>query len=324
VTAYAARRLLLIAPTLLALSVLLFIAVRVLPPNDPIDIQLGDQSRGDPALKHDLLHYYGLDGPLWQQYLRWLGGFVHGDLGKSLHTKQSVAGELKNRIPVSLELSFIGLFFTWVVSFPIGLICGIYHDRAPDYLLRCFAYFLDAVPGFVIAILALTYLAVYFKWVPPLTFSYAWDDLGRHLKIMILPTLIIALGTSGVLIRFTRTFLLEALRQDYVRTARAKGLLEATVLRRHIIRNLAIPFVTVIGATIPTLITSSVIIEQLFNLPGMGRYLVLAATNLDYPVIQSTTMLFGLIVLASNLITDLSYAWLDPRVSYAGSRRTAR
>jgi len=224
---------------------------------------------------------------------------------------------------VSLELSFIGLFFTWAVSFPLGLVCGAYHDRAPDYLLRCLAYFFDAVPGFVVAILVLTWLAVAFKWVPPLTFSYVWDDPVRHIKIMILPTFIIALGTSGALIRFTRTFMLEVLRQDYVRTARAKGLVGTAVLRRHILRNLAIPFVTVAGATVPTLITSSVIIEQLFNLPGMGRYLVLAATNLDYPVIQSTTMLFGLIVLASNLVTDLSYAWLDPRVSYGGVPRAA-
>ena len=294
----------------------------MLPPRDAIDLQLDEQSRGDARVKADLRHYYGVDGPIWKQYLTWVGGLVHGDPGVSLHTRQPVRDEMKNRIPVSLELSFIGLAFTWLVSFPLGLVSGWYHDRPPDYLLRGFAYLLDAIPGFVIAILALTYLAVYFKWVPPLTFSYLWDDPGRHIKTMILPTIIIALGTSGALIRFTRTFLLEALRQDYVQTARAKGLVERAVLRRHILRNLALPFVTVLGATIPTLITSSVIIEQLFNLPGMGRYLVLAAVNLDYPVIQSTTILFGIIVLASNLATDLSYAWLDPRVSY-GSRASA-
>jgi len=190
-------------------------------------------------------------------------------------------------------------------------------DRLPDYVLRTAAYALDALPSFVLAILLLTYLAVSFNWAPPLTFSYIWDDPVSHFKIMLLPAFLIGLASAGSLIRFTRTFLLEVLRQDYIRTARAKGLPERTVFLRHALRNVALPFLTVIGASIPLLFASSAIIELLFSLPGMGRYLISAAGNLDYPVVMTTTMFFSIITLTTQLITDLSYAWVDPRVSYS-------
>jgi len=218
---------------------------------------------------------------------------------------------------VSVELSLIGLFFTWAISFPLGVFAAFYQDKFADYWLRTIAYALDALPSFVIAILLLTYLAVYFDWAPPVKFSYIWDNPLRHFQIMLLPSLIIGLASSGNLIRFTRTFLLEVLRQDYIRTARSKGLSERTVVLRHAFRNVALPFITIIGASIPLLLTSSAIIENLFSLPGMGRYLVNASATLDYPVVMATTMFFGIIVHVTRLITDLSYAWADPRVSYA-------
>jgi len=316
VAVYAMRRILLVVPTLFALSVLLFVVIRVLPPDDAIELQLDERARGDAQVKASLMQYFGLHQPLWRQYTDWAGGLLRGDLGISLNSRRPIRDELASRIPVSFELSLIGLFVTWVVSFPLGVLSAVYQDRLPDYLLCTSAYLLDAIPSFVIATLVITYLAVYFTWAPPVKFTYLWDDPIGYLKIMLLPILIIGIGAAGNLVRFTRTFLLEVLRQDYVRSARAKGLSERTVLRRHALRNLALPFVTVIGATIPTLLTSSVIIERLFNLPGMGRYLVTAVSQLDYPVIQSTTMLFAVLILTSQLITDLSYTWLDPRVSY--------
>jgi peptide/nickel transport system permease protein len=323
VTVYAIRRILLLFPTLIMMSIALFIVIRVLPPQDAIERELGDLIVDDPDAARLLRKELGLDGPLAQQYLTWVTGVVRGDLGKSLHTRRPISDELVFRIPVSFELSIIGLFFTWIISFPLGILAAVYQDRAPDYVLRGGAYFIDSIPSFVIAILVITYLAVYFNWAPPTTFAYAWDDPIRHFRIMLLPTFIIGLGSVGNLIRFTRTFLLEVLRQDYIRTARAKGLPENTVMFRHALRNVALPFITVIGGIIPTLLTSSVIIENLFNLPGMGRYLVGAAGNLDYPVIMTTTMVFAVITLSSQLIVDLSYAILDPRVSYAsGGRRT--
>jgi peptide/nickel transport system permease protein len=166
----------------------------------------------------------------------------------------------------------------------------------------------------------LTYLAVYFNWAPPVTYDYFWDDPISHIRIMLLPTFLIGLNASGNLIRFTRTFLLETMRQDYIRTARSKGLPERTVLMRHALRNIALPFITIIGAQLPQLLTSGAIIENLFSLPGMGRYLVAAASGLDYPVVMTTTMFFASIILMTQLITDLSYAWADPRVSYSKGR----
>jgi peptide/nickel transport system permease protein len=178
------------------------------------------------------------------------------------------------------------------------------------------AYALDSLPSFVLAIFLLTFLATQFGWAPPVSYSYAWENPARHLQIMILPALIVSIAASGNLVRLARTFFLEVIRQDYIRTARSKGLAERTILTRHALRNVSLPFVTILGAEIPALLTSSAIIENLFSLPGMGRYLVTASQKLDYPVVMTTTMLFAIIALTANLITDLSYAWLDPRVSY--------
>lgn len=315
---YTIRRLILLVPTLIAGSVVLFFSMHTLPPRDAIDIQFpGVNLEQEAEAKAKLRELYGLDRPLVVQYLDWAKGFVTGNWGVSLHSRQPIGAELKNRIPVSIELSLIGLVFTWVISFPLGIVSAVFQDRAPDYVLRTTAYALDALPAFVIGILLLTYLAVEYRWAPPTSFSYLWDDPVRHFKIMLLPAVVIGLGAVGNLIRFTRTFMLEVLREDYIRTARAKGLSERTVLFRHAMRNVSLPFITVIGAQIPALLTSSVIIENLFSLPGMGRYTVAAAVQLDYPVVMTTTMFFAVIILVTQLITDLSYAWADPRVSYS-------
>jgi len=277
---------------------------------------VGEYGASDPRLKQDLARALGISGSIPRQYLEWLADAVRGDFGKSLHTRRPILDDLKRRIPVSFELSLIGLFFTWAISFPLGIISAVYQDRLPDYVLRGGAYLINAIPTFAIAILAITYLALEFDYAPPTTFAYLWDDPIDHLRIMLLPTLLIGIGASGALIRFTRTILLEVLRQDYIRTARAKGLGSVVVMRRHALRNAAIPFVTVIGASVPGLLTSSVLLEQIFLLPGMGRYLVEASARLDYPVIQATTMMFTVIALTADLIVDCSYALLDPRIQY--------
>jgi peptide/nickel transport system permease protein len=298
----------------------LFFAMRILPPQDAVEIILGEEVLAqDPGLADQKRRELGIYGPLPEQYLRWVSGFVTGDWGKSLASRQPIGEELKNRIPVSMEISFIGLFFTWTISFPLGVLAAAYQDRFPDYFLRTGAYALDAIPSFVLAILLLTYLAVYFNWSPPVSYSYLWDDPVRHLNIMLLPSFVIGVTQSGNLIRYTRTFLLEVLRQDYIRTARSKGLPERVVMTRHALRNIALPFITIIGAQIPQLLTSSAIIENLFSLPGMGRYIVYGASRLDYPVVMTVTMFFSIITLTTQLITDLSYAWADPRVSYKKS-----
>jgi peptide/nickel transport system permease protein len=317
---YALKRILLLFPTLILGSMILFFSMRTLPPRDAVELKLGDEAiHNDPTLLDVTRRNLGIYGPLPEQYLRWAKGFVVGDWGVSLITHRPIFDELKNRIPVSFELSFFGLFVTWLLSFPLGVLAAVYQDKFPDYFLRTGAYALDALPSFVIGILLLTYLAVFFQWAPPVSYSYLWDNPIRHFQIMLLPALVIGLGAAGNLIRLTRTFLLEVMRQDYIRTARGKGLPERTVVARHALPNVALPFITIMGNSIPALLTSSAIIEGLFSLPGMGRYLVNAAGSLDYPVVMTTTMFFAIIVLLTQLITDLSYAWADPRISYSSS-----
>jgi peptide/nickel transport system permease protein len=314
---YAVRRICLLVPTLVIASLALFFAMRTLPSQDAIELTLGAQVIHDnPGLADQQREALGISGSLYKQYFRWASGFVTGDWGKSLVSRHSIASEIKNRIPVSLEISFIGLFITWTISFPLGVWAAVQQDKFPDYFLRTVAYALDSLPSFVLAIFLLTFLAANFNWAPPVSYSYIWENPIRHLRIMILPAFLIALTSSGNLVRLTRTFFLEVMRQDYIRTARSKGVPERTVISRHALRNISLPFITIIGAEIPALLTSSAIIENLFSLPGMGRYLVGAAQKLDYPVVMTTTMFFAIIALTTNLITDLCYAWADPRISY--------
>ena len=319
---YIVRRILLLIPTVVVGSMLLFVALTVLPPMDAVELRLGDDAMArDPGLADEQREALGISGPLYEQYVRWASGFVTGDWGRSLISRQPISDELLHRIPVSMELSLIALAATWMISFPLGVFAAVAQDRFPDYFLRTAAYALDALPSFVIGILLLTYLAVFYQWAPPVSFTYFFDDPASHLQIMLLPAFVVGLNASGNLIRYVRTFLLEVLRQDYIRTAKSKGLPRRTVVLRHAMRNVALPLVTIIGIQIPTLLTSSAIIENLFSLPGMGRYLVQSARTLDYPVVMTTTMFFGIIVLVTQLIVDISYAWLDPRVSYARERQ---
>jgi peptide/nickel transport system permease protein len=314
---YAVRRVCLLIPTLFVTSICLFFAMRTLPSQDAIELTLGPQVLHDnPGLAEQQREALGISGSLTRQYLRWASGFVTGNWGKSLVSRHSIAGEIRNRIPVSLEISFIGLFITWTISFPLGILAAVYQDKFPDYFLRTGAYALDSLPSFVLAIFLLTFLAANYNWSPPVSYSYLWENPVRHLKIMALPAVLIAVTSMGNLVRLTRTFFLEVMRQDYIRTARSKGVSERTVIGRHALRNISLPFITIIGAEIPTLLTSSAIIENLFSLPGMGRYLVSAAQKLDYPVVMTTTMFFAIIALTTTLIADLLYAWADPRISY--------
>lgn len=314
---YAMKRVLLIIPTLILGSALLFVSLRTLPPRDAVELKIGDEALfHDPQLADIEREKLGIHGPLHEQYFRWITGFVTGDWGRSLSTYQPISEELKNRIPVSFELSLVALMITWAVSFPLGIYAAVGQDKFPDYFLRTIAYAIDALPSFVIAILLLTYLAVYLDWAPPVSYVYLWDDPVGHFEVMLLPFIVVGIGASGTLLRYTRAFMLEVLRQDYIRTARSKGLSERTVLTRHALRNVALPFITFFGNTIPLLLTSSAIIESLFSLPGMGRYLVQAARGLDYTVVMSTTMFYAIIIMVTQLLTDMSYAWLDPRINY--------
>jgi peptide/nickel transport system permease protein len=313
---YILQRLLLTIPTLLGLTMLVFFFLRVALPTDAVDKIVGEYGRNDVELQARLRKQLGLSSSVPSQYLHWVGGIMTGDMGKSLYSGVPVTTEMRRRIPVSLELGIVGLVSSVLVAIPIGMLAAAFQDHWPDYILRGGAVLLTAVPGFWIAILLLTFGSLWFDWAPPIHFKYIYEDPWAHLKIMLVPALLIALTPSGSLIRLVRTQMLEVLRQDYIRTAHAKGLKPRTVFLRHGLRNSLIPVVTVIGLSLPTIVAGTVIFETIFIIPGMGRYLVDSVNNLDYPVIQATNLFFAVLIVLANLIVDVSYGYLDPRIRY--------
>jgi peptide/nickel transport system permease protein len=306
-------------------TILTFLFLRVFLPADVIDLIIGEYGRNDPQLREALEKELGLSGNLFTQYLDWIGvswfwggptGILQGDLGESLHSGRPVLGELKRRVPVSFELGLWAQMSAIIVSVPLGVWAALKQDKWPDYGLRSTAILLNSVPSFWIAVLVITFGSIWFNWAPPINFKYLTEDPIAHLKIMALPAIIIGITPSGGLIRLIRTQMLEVLRQDYIRTAHAKGLSQNTVLYKHALRNALIPVVTVIGVGLPNIIAGTVIFEQIFIIPGMGRYLVDAVNNLDYPVVQGLNLVFALLLMFSILLVDLSYAFLDPRIRF--------
>jgi peptide/nickel transport system permease protein len=312
-------------PTLFVISVLTFVGLRVILPSSVIDLIIGEYATDDPALRERLENELGLNGSFAGQYAEWAGlswfvggetGILQGDLGRSLYNNRSVISEVKRRVPVSFELGLWGQLTAVAFSVPLGVWAAVKQDQAPDYALRSVGILLAALPNFWIAILIITFASIWFNWAPPITFKYLHEDPWQHLKIMLLPALIIGLTPSGGLIRLTRTVMLEVLRQDYIRTAHAKGLSGFTVFYKHALRNALLPIVTIVGVGLPGIISGTVIFEQIFLIPGMGRYLVDAINNLDYPVIQGLVLMFATMLLFAVLLVDISYAYLDPRIRY--------
>ncbi len=317
--AYFTRRLMLALITLLLVTLIVFTLLRVIVPlvyADAADIIAAEYGRQDPALREQLKRQYGLSSSLPSQYLEFVSGLLRGDFGKSLFNGRSVTGEIKDRLPVSIELGFVGLIAGLLMSVPMGVIAAVRQDRWPDYVLRTLAILLNAMPGFWLAILIITLGSVWFNWAPPLDFAYLHDDPITHLKIMAMPALLIGLTPSAGLVRLMRTQMLEVMRQDYIRTAQAKGLTGRSVIVRHALRNALIPIVTVVGLSLPSLAAGTAIFESIFGLPGMGRYLVSAVGNLDYPVIMGTNVIFATLIVFSNLLVDLSYTFIDPRIRF--------
>lgn len=319
VARYVIQRLALGGVTLVLVSIIVFVLLRVIVPivyGDAVDIIAGEYGRNDPALTEKLREEYGLSGNLVGQYFEWASGILRGDFGESLFNGRPVSGEIRDRVVVSFELGLVGLLSGLMFSVPMGIAAAVYQDRWPDWVLRTVAILINAVPGFWIAILIITFGSVWFNWAPTIHFAYLHEDPVQHLKIMWLPALLIGLTPSAGLVRYVRTQMLEVMRQDYIRTAQAKGLTTRTVLTRHALRNSLIPVVTIVGLSLPGLVAGTAIFESIFVLPGMGRYLVDSVSNLDYPVIMSTNLIFAFLIVASNLAVDLSYPFLDPRIKY--------
>ncbi|MBK9612681.1 ABC transporter permease [Candidatus Amarobacter glycogenicus] len=314
---YIARRLLLMIPTLLGVTFVVFVMVRAVP-GDVIDQIRGDFGAGDRETKEALLKEYSLDGNIAVQYVRWLGDLATFDFGKSIISNRTVVSELQNRLPVTLELSILAIICSLTIALPIGIISAIRQDTIIDYVCRSLAISLLAVPGFWVGLMLITMAGKYFTWgVPPKNYiEFTADPIG-NLRMLAMPAIILGAGLSGGVMRFTRSTMLEVLRQDYVRTAWSKGLRERVIITRHVMRNALIPVVTVVGLQLPILVGGTVIIETVYSIPGMGRYYVASVNQLDYPVIQAINVIVALVVVFANLGVDLIYSVLDPRIRYS-------
>ncbi len=316
---YVTQRLILAGITLVLVSMLVFTLLRVIVPffyADAVDIITAEYGHTDPQRTAELRDEYGLSGNLIGQYFDWASGIVGGDLGESLFNGRAVSGEMRDRLAVSVELGLVGLFSGLLFSIPMGIAAAVAQDHWPDYLLRTFAILISAIPGFWIAILVITFGSLWFNWAPPLKFQYLNEDPVAHFKIMLLPALLLGLTPSAGLVRIMRTQMLEVMRQDYIRTAQAKGLNQRGVIFGHALKNSLLPVVTVVGLSLPNLIAGTAIFESIFSLPGMGQYIVSATNNLDYPVILSTVMIFAVLIVIANLAVDLTYPLFDPRIRY--------
>ena len=317
--AYIIRRLLLMIPTLLLVSILVFLLIRFIP-GDVIDAMLltSGFSGGTVETRAELERFLGLDVPAHVQYARWIGGIVlHGTLGKSLlGSAITIEEQILRRLPVTLELGLLAIAIGLIIALPVGIYSAIRRNTLADYAGRSLAIVGLATPNFWLGLLVIVFPAIWWNWTPPIRMIALSDDLLGNLGVFIVPSLILGTYFAAATMRMTRTMMLEVLRQDYVRTAWSKGLRERVVVVRHAIKNALIPVITLTGLQLPILIGGSVIMENIFNLPGIGRLLVDALLDRDYPMVSGVNLVFAAGVVVINLVVDLLYAFLDPRVRY--------
>jgi len=319
--AYTIRRFLLIIPTMFILTVILFVLIRAMP-GDAVEMmvqeQVWQQEMGtESELNVEAIrHMLGLDVPAHVQYFRWVGGILRGDWGKSLWTNDTLMDMLRLKLPLTIELMFLAMVLGLIFSVPIGIYAAVRQDTIGDYLGRTWSIMALAVPAFWIATLVMIYPSVWWGWAPTVRYIPLVEDPIGNLKQFLLPALIMGMFTSGGTMRITRTMMLEVLRQDYIRTAWSKGLKERAIIFRHAARNTMIPVITLASGMIPALFGGSVIMEQIFCLPGMGRYLLTAIASRDYLIVSGQNLIFALMVMVVIVCTDLSYAFLDPRIRY--------
>jgi peptide/nickel transport system permease protein len=315
--AYILRRLLALIPTMFFASLIVFVTVRLIP-GDIIDLMLSQNDiAADKFSRDQLLAALGLDKPIWTQYAHWMGNILlAGDFGRSLWQNIPVSELLMARLPVTFQLGAMALVVALVVAIPIGAYSAMRQDTAGDYLGRSFSILMLAVPGFWMGTMVMVFPSIWWGWSPDVKFVPFRQDPVHNLQQMIIPAIILGTSLSAVTMRLTRTMMLEVLRQDYIRTAWAKGLPEKLVVARHALKNALIPVVTLIGLQAPLLIGGAVIMEQIFVIPGMGLLLLDAVNQRDYPIITGVFLIVGVAVMLINLLVDLSYGFLDPKVRY--------
>jgi peptide/nickel transport system permease protein len=310
---YVLKRLLLAVPTLLLVSVIVFSLMRLIP-GDVVVLMFEEKAYAEDleALRAKL----GLNRPIYVQYGIWLGRLLRGDLGESLWTKRPVLEELTRRLPVSAELGALAITFALCLALPIGVLAATRQDTLKDYAFRSLAILGLSVPGFWKATLIIVFASIWFGWAPPLQFTPFTQHPWQHVSQFLLPAILLAIASSAGTMRLTRALMLEVLRQDYIRTAWSKGMREGRVVLKHALKNAVIPVVTIVGIEIGQVAGGTVIFETIFGLPGMGRFFVDAINQRDYPVVQGVILLLATIIVFVNLLIDLTYAYLDPRIRY--------
>ena len=314
--AYLIRRLLLMIPVLFGVSIIIFGILRGIP-GDAIDVQLANSGNLNEAERAQARAALGLDRPIWQQYAIWMGDVLRGDFGRSFQSRVPVTEDLKNRIPVTTELALLTLLIAIVVGIPIGILSAARNDSLLDYVARSVSIAALSMPTFWIGIMLLFFLSRQFSYFPPYGERYSlFTQTSQNLQSMMLPAITLGLPFAALVMRMTRSQMLEVLRQDYIRTAWAKGLRERSVIARHALKNAMIPVVTVLGNQLGFLLGGTVVTEQLFSLPGVGRMTRDAIFQRDYPLIQANVLLLAVVFLLINLLVDLLYARLDPRIRF--------
>ena len=314
---YLTKRLLLIVPTLLGVAAVVFVIMRVIPGDVTLLILGGDQAgRIDPQQIAALRHQLGLDQPVWVQFLSWLWGVLRLDFGNSLWTGQPVIEEVLIRLPLSLEVAILATIVSVALAIPLGMLAAVRQDSWVDYVIRVVSIGGQAIPSFWVGILVILALVIYFGWGPPLEFTPPWVDPWANFQQLVWPVVTVGYRYAAVTTRMTRSTVLEVLREDYIRTAWAKGLRERAVVIRHALKNAMLPVITLVGTEFAFLIGGLVVTETVFTLNGVGRFVVDAVAHRDYPVVQALVFLIALCFVVVNLLIDLTYAWLDPRIRY--------
>jgi peptide/nickel transport system permease protein len=312
---YIARRVLHGLLVLWLVSLVIFSLVRILP-GDAVIMQLDQAAAPTPETLTRARQELGLERPFLAQYRTWITGAAQGDLGRSLITRRPVTQELLKRINLTSHLAVMSVIVAMLIALPIGILSAVKQDTTSDYVGRFVAVLGLSLPDFWLATVVITFLAIWVQWIPPIGFAPLWEDPARCLSQLLIPALIIGARLAAVSMRMTRSSLLEVLRQDYIRTARAKGTRERAVILRHALKNAFIPVVTVIGQQFSVLLGGTVIVEFIFLQPGVGSLMLDAVLLRDYTLIQGAVLFFSAVIVLTNLLVDLSYAWLDPRIRY--------
>lgn len=314
-TQYIIKRIFISIPTLLGVTVVVFLMIHLIPGNI-VQVMLGTRTNVTPQQVHDLYRLYGLNQPLWKQYTDWMSMILSGDLGFSLRTGMPISSLIGQSFAVTAELALAALVVAIVIAVPLGILAAIRQGSVWDYTARIVSLFGFALPNFLLGTLLVLYAAKYAVGLSSFIWEPLWTDPLLNLKTMVLPTLALAMSLIAIITRMTRAAMIETMSLDHVRTARAKGLRETIVILRHMLRNSLIPIVTIVGLQLGYLLGGAIVVENVFSLPGMGRLIVDAINQRDYPVVQASVLFVAGAFVIINLVVDIAYAFINPRIRY--------